>query len=105
MLRVSGYEVTFSEQWRNTFGRVDDDVTAPEIAFLTRVLPLPAFSRVLDVPCGFGRHLAGLARAGYDVVGVDNEPAVVDEARATGLDARVGDMRELRGLHGFDAAI
>lgn len=101
---MSGYEAAYSRQWRETFGRVARDQTEAEVAFLRRVLPLPTFRRVLDVPCGFGRHTAGLVDAGYEVVGIDNDPGVVAEAQAEGLDARPGDMRDLSRLRDdFDA--
>jgi SAM-dependent methyltransferase len=98
--------VAYSQRWRETFGRVPSGQTAVETAFLGRMLPLPAFRRVLDVPCGFGRHMAALVDRGYDVVGIDNDPRVVDEAQAAGLDARLGDMRDLSRFAGrFDAVV
>jgi SAM-dependent methyltransferase len=98
--------VTFSPQWRETFGRVDPARTEAEVAFIAGVLPLPGFWRVLDVPCGDGRHMAGLVQRGYRVLGIDCEPSVVAEARAAGLDARVGDMRDLAAHgEGFDALV
>ena len=42
-----------------------------EVARLVEILGLPAGSRVLDVPCGQGRHAHLLAEAGYDVDGLD----------------------------------
>ena len=48
--------------------------------------------RVLDIGCGTGEHTILLARAGYDVVGVDGAPTAVDQARRNargqGVDAR-----------------
>ena len=44
----------------------------------------PSGGRVLDVPCGFGRHAIPLARAGYRVVGVDRSQALLDEAARRG---------------------
>lgn len=105
MRALDRYEVTYSARWRETFGRGEPARTAEEVAFLRRVLPLPEFRRVLDVPCGPGRHLAGLRAAGYGAVGIDADEAVVAEARAAGLDARVGDMRELDGIGEFDALV
>jgi SAM-dependent methyltransferase len=62
------------------------------------VLPLPAYRRVLDVPCGGGRHVRALQAMGYDVVGVDNDPAVSPEI--------VADLRDLGSLPtDFDAVI
>ena len=99
-------EPAYSARWREVFGRVDAARTVREVAFLTAVLPLPAFRRVLDVPCGTGRHAAALGARGYAVVGVDLDPDVVAEARAAGVDARVGDMRDLSNLPAdFDAVV
>jgi SAM-dependent methyltransferase len=38
-------------------------------------------SSVLDLCCGTGRHLELLAAAGYEVVGVDRQPAMAQRAR------------------------
>jgi len=53
---------------------------------------------VLDVPCGTGRHLRALGAIGYQVTGVDNDPAVIPPV--------LGDLRELDSLLAdFDAVI
>lgn len=88
----------YSPRWRSLFGEVDAERTDAEIDFLRRALPLPAYRRVLDVPCGSGRHQRALAKLGYDVLGVDNDPAVSPQV--------LGDLRGLDVLPtGFDAAI
>lgn len=38
--------------------------------------------RALDVGCGTGRHAAHLVTLGYEVIGVDQSPAMLDVARA-----------------------
>lgn len=89
---------TYSPRWRSVFGDVDPARTAADIAFLTRVLPLPEFRRVLDVPCGEGRFVRALGAVGYDVLGADVDPDVAP--------AVVADLRELDALPGgFDAVI
>lgn len=103
--RLLGMGGVYSSRWRKTFGRSTPHSTELEVAFLTRTLPLPDFRHVLDVPCGWGRHMAGLGAAGYVVVGVDNDAEVVREAAASGLDARLGDMREVAQLGPFDAVV
>ena len=49
--------------------------------------------RVLDAPCGDGRISARLD--GYDVTGIDISPESVAMARARGVHAVLGDLREL----------
>lgn len=85
--------------------------TPVETRFLIRVLGLRRGDRVLDVPCGFGRHSLELARRGISALGVDLNPRFISEAssraRLEGLPAefQVGDMRRLRFRARFDAAI
>ena len=81
-----------------------------EIDFVTRVLALRPGARVLDVPCGFGRHSSELARRGYAVVGVDLSPTMLRAARrAHRENARLrfvrGDMRRIAYRAEFDAVV
>lgn len=48
-----------------------DERTAREVDGVVRLLSLKPRQRVLDVPCGYGRHAIALASRGYGVVGVD----------------------------------
>jgi SAM-dependent methyltransferase len=91
----------YSAAWHATFGAsVDPQQTERETDFLARVLPLPAFRRVLDVACGEGRHLRTLRARGYEAVGVERDPGVAPEG------TRILDMRELGRLdESFDAVI
>jgi SAM-dependent methyltransferase len=84
--------------------------TRSEVDFLLRVAGGGGGLRVLDVPCGHGRHAVGLAERGCDVTGVDLSPEFLDHARA--LASRRGvtvrwqqrDMRDLPWRDEFDAA-
>ncbi len=81
-----------------------------EIDFVTRALALRPGARVLDVPCGFGRHSGELARRGYAVVGVDLSPTMLAAARRAHREsARLrfvrGDMRGLAYRAEFDGLI
>jgi SAM-dependent methyltransferase len=98
----------YSPSWFRVFGGpVPDERTDAEVAFLTRVLPLPAFRRVLDVPCGHGRHAAALAELGYAVTGVERDPDVAEEARRRAPAAQIveGDMRALPVAAEHDAVV
>ncbi|MDP9200866.1 MAG: class I SAM-dependent methyltransferase [Gemmatimonadota bacterium] len=81
------------------------------MARLVDLLALPDGSRVLDVPCGQGRHAHLLAEFGYDVDGLDYSKQLLDVARklGTGRNLRYtrGDMREMpaRWTGRFDAVL
>ncbi len=76
---------------------------------LLRRLAVRRDARVLDAPCGYGRHAVALAKRGYRVTGVDISPVLLKQAReaarAAGVDAdfRRGDLRrmEFRGQFGL----
>ena len=62
-----------------------------------------AGERILDLGCGNGVLTERIGASGADVIGVDASPAMVDAARARGLDARVADGQALAFDGGFDA--
>ena len=70
-----------------------------EVARLMDVMGLPSGARILDVPCGQGRHAHLLAEAGFDVDGLDYSEDLLAKARARGTAATLrytrGDMRKL----------
>ena len=70
-----------------------------EVARLIELLGLPTGSRVLDVPCGQGRHAHLLAEAGFDVDGLDLSSDLLQRARERGTSRTLrytrGDMRRL----------
>jgi SAM-dependent methyltransferase len=87
------------------------EATLAEVEFLKRALRLGRQPRrLLDVPCGNGRHAVALAKLGHAVTGVDS--AVDNVQRAAKLSAAVGvtidfqvaDMRALPAGHNFDGA-
>ena len=82
-----------------------------EVARLIELLGLPAGSRLLDVPCGQGRHAHLLAEAGFDVDGFDLSRDLLARAKARGTGTTLrytrGDMRRLpaRWTNRFDAVV
>ena len=75
------------------------------------LLGLPSGSRILDVPCGQGRHSHLLAEAGFNVDGLDYSKYLISLARrrgaGRGLRYTRGDMRRLprRWSSRFDAVL
>jgi SAM-dependent methyltransferase len=66
--------------WRDYFGEdffhlhVDlfpESRSRREVAGMLELMQVPLDARILDVPCGWGRHAVLLAEQGYDVVGAD----------------------------------
>jgi SAM-dependent methyltransferase len=82
-----------------------------EVARLVEVLGLPSGARILDVPCGQGRHARLLAQAGYAVDAVDYSSHLLHVARAADPGPAVryhqGDMRTLpvRWTGRFDGVV
>ncbi|GAB6984419.1 class I SAM-dependent methyltransferase [Nocardioides pyridinolyticus] len=94
------YAVRYAERFRAMAERGED--VHGEAGFVAGLVPAPA--RVLDAGCGTGRVAVRLHELGYDVVGVDVDPTMLDQARAAApeLDWRLGDLAsfdlpELRG--------
>ncbi|HJV43535.1 class I SAM-dependent methyltransferase [Caulobacter sp.] len=76
-----------------------------------RLTGVAAGMRVLDLPCGPGRHAIALAQRGARVTGVDRCRTYIENARADAarlacdVDFRLGDMRAPPERARFDAVI
>lgn len=86
--------------------------TRHEVAAIREILALAQDDVVLDLGCGWGRHLSLLGSAGHDVVGVDLSYALLRRAadmgdvRDSGARLVAADMRRLPLRDGgFDAVI
>src|SRR5437879_669704 len=108
-----------SEWWRSWFGpgylALYDEYLAErtpvEIDRLEALLGMRPPLRILDLPCGQGRHAIELARRGYNVTGADLSPyllSVADE-RGRASSARVrwlsADMRRPIAGETFDVVL
>jgi SAM-dependent methyltransferase len=87
------------------------DKSARQVDFIEHVLSLKRGSRILDIPCGHGRHAVEFARRGYEVVGVDLNNFFLRMARETAqrekvsLNLHQSDMREVLFDGEFDAVL
>jgi SAM-dependent methyltransferase len=70
-----------------------------DVSRLIDLLGLSAGERILDVPCGQGRHAHLLAEAGFDVTGLDYSRHLLGVAKERGTASNLrylqGDMRAL----------
>ena len=92
------------EFWRRA---ANPEMTRNEVDFLEKFLQPPPQGRLLDVPCGNGRHALRLAARGYSVTGVDSSAEFIAEARAAGGESTEwiqGDMCDLPWFAEFDGA-
>ena len=97
-----------NEFWRRA---ASPEMTSADIDFIEGRLTLARGSRILDVPCGSGRHSIALAQRGHRVTGFDISSEAIYHARRTaaeaGLDVgfELADMRDIPGSGSFDAAV
>jgi 2-polyprenyl-3-methyl-5-hydroxy-6-metoxy-1,4-benzoquinol methylase len=108
-MKTNWYEDFFhgvaNDLWRKC---VSPEQTRVEADFLEKTLG--SKKRLLDVPCGNGRHTLELARRGCRVTGVDLSAEFVQEAKAgaaaAGVDAEFVrcDMKQLSWKSEFDGA-
>jgi SAM-dependent methyltransferase len=87
------------------------DRTEEEINRALNILRPPDGARVLDLACGAGRHSLELRRRGFEVVGADISPELLDIARRDAEDQNLevefveDDLRELDFDAEFDVVL
>ena len=96
---------TMAEWW---LGATPPDQTRLEADFIQQALHVVPPARLLDVPCGGGRHSLALAARGYRMTGVDISPVFLAAARSGPSAGAVSweqrDMRDLPWPETFDGA-
>jgi SAM-dependent methyltransferase len=102
----------FEESWPKISQGFESEADAEaEIDWILSYVRPPAGGRVLDAPCGFGRHSLALARRGFVITGVDLSETELGRAeeRATAAGVRLDlvrqDMRDMDFSGEFDLAL
>lgn len=102
----------FREAWPTISQAVEPAAAAARaVGWIRGRAQPPAGGRVLDAPCGFGRHSVEFARHGFRVTGVDFNETELDRARAAAaaagvtLDLLGQDMRDMDFAGEFDLAV
>ncbi|TET91710.1 MAG: class I SAM-dependent methyltransferase [Methanomassiliicoccales archaeon] len=115
---------SMEETWFDKFAKVHNVVFTEEdykvySGMVKEGLPtyrkyLEEGARILDAGCGLGCTSVPLSREGYDVVGIDNDPRVIEAAKQNGqnfggkIDFKVMDVFDIDkkfGKDSFDACI
>jgi len=87
-----------SEWWRSLYSErfyfdiyqaEDLELAKKDIADLVQTLNIAPPVRILDCPCGYGRHAIELAARGFDVTGVDLSELQIEEGRRIATEANV----------------
>ena len=112
MAAVFQSERFFREAWPQiSQAFVSPTDAASDVEWIVGVAALDAGARVLDAPCGFGRHSIEFARRGYQVTGVDFSETELDRARKAAGEAGVSlrlvcqDIRDMEFPGEFDLAV
>ncbi|MGG4448463.1 class I SAM-dependent methyltransferase [Brevibacillus porteri] len=103
------FERSFREDYVLVYRHRDDSAADGEIANLLERLPVKDTGRVLDLCCGSGRHSRALARRGYEVVGVDLSPVLLQLAEEQNTYPQLSfarcDMRDIPFCEEFDIVV
>ncbi|WP_139489532.1 class I SAM-dependent methyltransferase [Brevibacillus dissolubilis] len=103
------FEKSFLDDYLLVYQHRDEASADAEIANLLDRSPIKREGRVLDLCCGSGRHSRALAKRGYDVVGVDLSPVLLQLANEQNtypnLQFHQYDMREIPFRDDFDIVV
>lgn len=110
---LDGYKTYFGPEYLTTgkSAQLTTERTRTEIDHLIKLLNLKGKERILDIGCGWGRHVLELARRGYDVTGIDQSETMIAKARelmrTEGLKTEfiVQEMEDIACTDTYDLAI
>ena len=109
---VFGSERFFRETWPTISQALASEAGARgAVRWIVGVTGLKPGARILDSPCGFGRHAVAFAGLGYKVTGVDFNETELGRARRAAREAGVvadfvsADMRDTDFASEFDLAV
>lgn len=103
------YAQVFNDDYLRTVPRSSPRQSKREAAFIIDRLGIQTGARVLDLCCGFGRHIIELASHGFNMVGLDLSMTMLKKALADAQAQNLvikfvhGDMRKLSFTGIFDA--
>lgn len=87
------------------------EYTDAEIKFIKEIVSVPASGKILDAPCGYGRHSIAFAQEGFNVTGIDIAEEYVETLNATANEMQLpvtainGNIIEDDLGNGYDLAV
>lgn len=86
---------------------LNDDMNEDEVNFVMSILKPEKGSKLLDIPCGYGRHSKLLSENGIQVTGIDNNENFINIANKNCPNAKfiLEDMRKIDFYNEFDFVI
>jgi SAM-dependent methyltransferase len=110
--KTEWWQTFFHGPWQDLqLAGYSEDQNRIEAAFIISALRLEPGAKILDVPCGEGRHSIEFSKSGYRPTGIDFNANAVERARKmaqeNGVTAEfsVADMREFSWTDSFDGAV
>ena len=115
--RSSWFRESFNEDYRRLYAARNQAQADAEVGCVIDALGIDSRDQVLDLCCGFGRHLRALGRRGVPAVGLDLSLPLLQDAATTPETAAAprsrlrlvrGDMRQLPfagGTRGFSVVV
>ncbi|MDO8538091.1 MAG: class I SAM-dependent methyltransferase, partial [archaeon] len=88
-----------------------EERTSTEVKGIINLLKLKVRDKILDIPCGYGRHSIELAKQGFNVVGVDINSVHLKQAKKNANNSNLDiifeekNMLNLKYQNEFDAVI
>src|SRR5262249_61916172 len=102
----------FREAWPQISQSVESGTdAASDVQWIGGLVGLEAGARVLDAPCGFGRHSVEFARRGCETTGVDFSETELGRARKAAGEAEISptlgsqDIRDIEFSSEFDLPV
>lgn len=98
----------YKEIWRSL---IPEGLTKAEVEYLIQEAKLQEGNKVLDLMCGYGRHVLELARKGIEVTAIDNLADYINEVNETAVKENLPitciqtDVLEYKSRETFDLVI
>lgn len=94
--------------WRKT---ITPQYTKNEVNFILKMINAKPNDKILDAPCGFGRHSIALARKGFCLTAIDLAKEYIQKLQQTAkknnlpIDCKQGDINEMAFGENYKAVI